>query len=120
MSAEAHPAHLSSLPAILRAVPIEKSRSRSEHLSRGYPMSDARTAWAAEVGRAAADVAALLFRLPMPEALQEAFEEEIRTTIGAHVEGSGEAVERHCQDVAWIAFDRRLERLERLPYGGEA
>lgn len=105
--ARCHAAHVSSLPTILRDVPMptdEKVSARYE----ATPLA----MWCASIGKTAADVAALLFKMPAPVVVREIFEDEIRQTIAAEllIRQVDDTEWQHMEDVAWLAFDRRMER----------
>ncbi|RIY03492.1 hypothetical protein D3218_01660 [Aureimonas flava] len=118
MNVHIRPAHVASLPAILRDVAVSPAVLAEPEAPPAIALL------CASIGRTAADVAALLFTLPMPECLREVFEVEIRQAIVAELltRPAIDDVERkHMEDVAWIAFDRRLERHEwRCALGGKA
>lgn len=112
MNAHVHPAHGTSLPAILRAVTVSGAALIEPEAPPPLVL------WCASVGRTAADVAALLFAQPMPAPLREVFEVEIRQAIAAEFlarPGLDEDERDHLEDVAWIAFDRRIDLHGRNP-----
>lgn len=71
--ARCHAAHVSSLPAILRDVPMPTEHEVSARYD-PTPLA----MWCASIGRTASDVAALLFKMPAPDVVREIFEDEIR------------------------------------------
>lgn len=82
------------------------------------------TQWCATIGRTAADCAALLFRLPMPASAYAICESQIRAHVAAElveVDGLMDVERHHLENVAWLAFDRRLsQHTLMLPFGGVA
>lgn len=113
MNAHIHPASVTSLPLILRNVVVAPAEPEAPS-----PLA----MWCASIGRTAADVAALLFKMPMPDPVRHIFEDEIRQTIAAELltRQVDEDERRHMEDVAWIAFDHRMERHQQTGGGGSA
>lgn len=111
--AHAHPAHVSSLPAILRDVaPPEQAQGECSQPEQSFDAVTPLAIWCASIGRTAADVAALLFKMPAPEVVRELFEDEIRQTVTVELlaRKMDDAERQHMEDIAWIAFDRRMDR----------
>lgn len=117
MNMQCHPAELASLPVILGEVVVPP-----EHLAEPEA-PPAIFLLCASIGRTAADVAALLFRLPIPECLREVFEFEIRQAVTSEVlkgEDISDEDHQHAEDMAWLAFMRRMDRHEWTGSGGSA
>lgn len=80
--------------------------------------------WCASIGRTAADCAALLFRLPMPASAYAICERQIRAHVAAELVELGGLMDverQHFENIAWLAFDRRLSHhTAMLPFGGVA
>lgn len=119
MNMHVHPAHVASLPVILREISGPHRSPEGMGVTHIPPGTLARPPrlglWCAAVGRTAADVAALLFDQPMCQSLREVFEAEIRQAIAAEALSYPSVTDherQHLEDVAWIAFDHRLERHE--------
>ena len=88
------------------------------------PKPEALAPWCASIGRTAADCAALLFRLPMPANAYAICEDQIRRHVAGElvaVDGLMDTERAALENVAWLAFDRRLALHTRtLPYAGSA
>ncbi|WP_416356329.1 hypothetical protein ACLNGM_20200 [Aureimonas phyllosphaerae] len=110
MNMHVHPAHVASLALILREVAVSPAALAEPEAPPAIVLL------CAAIGRTAADVAALLFVQPVPIAIRDLFEGEIRQAVAAELLTRPELGERermHLEDIAWIAFDRRMERHER-------
>lgn len=97
----ATPANATPLPVVLA---LTSAADAAEMIS-------PRAEWAASVGRIAADVAALTFRLPLPRHLRDLFEDTVRREVAAELLPIAHLSdeERHqLEDIAWLAFDRRV------------
>lgn len=107
MTARIHPAELASLPIILAQVAVTPAELAEPEAPPAIILL------CASIGRTAADVAALMFALPIPTCLREVFEFQIRQAVMSELLTKAEvsdAVQQHAEDIAWITFDRRLER----------
>ena len=108
MLINAFPANATPLPANIIGAEMHGDK---------MPTGSNLPAWAASIGRTTADVAALMFHLPLAPEFRPVFEDTIRREVAAELLGNPAVSDDECQhleDIAWLAFDHRISNIHHI------